>query len=294
MGGESPPHLWVIGPGRVGLALGLALHRAGAVGRLTYTGRRTAPPDHPLFEGSPVLATYSPSLSVPSPPPAAVVIAVADAGIAAVGSALASAGLPAGTPVLHTSGSLGAEVLSPLAHGGCATGSLHPLAAVPHPVEGVRRLRGAWYAVEGHATAAAFAERLVAALDGRILRVAPGAKPLYHAGAVTASNYLVALLSAAERWLVEAGVSAGDARQALASLARGALEGVEALGPTGALTGPISRGDVETVLAHLSRLSPPDRALYSVLARTTLGVALQGGLDAGAAERLAAALEEPE
>ena len=287
-------HLWVVGPGRVGLALGLALHRAGAVSRLTYFGRRASPPRHPLFEGSPAPAAYVRPPAPPDPSLSALLIAVPDAEVADVARSLAEVGwLSAGTPVLHTSGSLGADVLAPLAERGLETGSLHPLAAVSDPVAGADRLRCAWFAVEGSEPATALAERLAGALAGRTLRVAAGEKPLYHAAAVFASNYVVALLCVAERLMGEAGVAPEEARAALAELAIGAVQGVARAGPARGLTGPVARGDELTVRAHLARLSAPDRALYSVLARETLALARAAGLDAGAARRLEEVLAEP-
>ena len=77
---------------------------------------------------------------------------------------------------------------------------------------------------------------------------------MYHAAAVFASNYAVALLAVAEQLMVRAGVGAADAQAALARLAAGAVENVAAHGPIAALTGPIVRGDAETVERHLTRL----------------------------------------
>lgn len=290
---EPLPHLWVIGPGRVGLALGLALRQAGMVGRLSYTGRLSAAPDHPLFHpasGTP--AGYSAHLELPAgAPPSLVAIAVPDAEIPAVARELAALPLPAGIPVLHTSGALGAEALAPLAHQGVPVGSVHPLVAVSDPVGGADRLRGAWYAIDGDAAAARAAEALVTALDGRVLRLAPGGKPLYHAAAVFASNYLVALLAVAERLLAEAGVAGEAGRAALAELAAGAVAAVAERGAGAALTGPIERGDAATVELHLSRLSPPDALLYSVLARETLALARRQRMDSTFAAGVETVLE---
>lgn len=290
-GPEPLSHLWVIGPGRAGLALGLALRRAGMVERLSYTGRRPAPPAHPLFR-TPPAAAYSALLHLPAgAPPALVVLAVPDGEIAGVARALAGAGLPAGVPVLHTSGALGVEALAPLAEGGAPVGSLHPLAAISDAVAGAERLRGGWFAVEGDAAATDSAERVVAALGGRLLRLAPGGKPLYHAAAVFASNYLVTLLSVAERLMAEAGAGGEEGRAALLELAAGALAGVGERGVVDALTGPVARGDAGTVELHLARLSPPDALLYSVLARETLALARRRSLDPALAARIETVLE---
>lgn len=284
--------LWIVGPGRLGLALGLILLRAGAVRHLTYSGRRPAHPDHPLFRGDPAPAAYSDALALPTPLPRAVVLTVPDAQISATAAALAAAGLPAGTPVLHTSGALGPEVLAPLAAAGHPVGSLHPLVAVADPVADAGALHGAWFAVEGDPAAVSAARRWVEAVQGRVLPVRPGAKPRYHAAAVFASNYLVTLLDVAQRLMRDAGLPDEVAGEAVVELAAGAVRRASERGTEGGLTGPVSRGDASTVERHLAELSASDRALYSVLARETLALARRRGLEPGAAERLRKLLEE--
>jgi predicted short-subunit dehydrogenase-like oxidoreductase (DUF2520 family) len=277
-----------VGAGRTGLSLGLRLHRAHAVEALTVTGRRPGPPEHPLF-GDPPAARYI-SMDASPPPADAVVVAVPDRAIAEVAERLAALGLPPSLPVLHTSGSRGGEALAPLAARGHPTGSAHPLAALADPVDGAERLAGATWGVEGEGAALELAERIVAACGGTALRLAPGGKALYHAAAVFASNYAVALLSVAERLMEGAGVDAAQARPALAALAAGAVENAAARGPAGALTGPVARGDVETVALHLERLSADERRLYCLLGREALRLAREAGADPRTAESLAALL----
>jgi predicted short-subunit dehydrogenase-like oxidoreductase (DUF2520 family) len=201
--------------------------------------------------------------------------------------------LPAGTPVLHTSGAVGLDALGHLANAGCSIGGLHPLVAVPNPADGARLLRGAWWGVEGEGAARALAEGIVASTEGRTLVIPGGGRALYHAAAVLASNGLVALMAAAEGLMGQAGVPAEQARSALADLAAGALAAVRDDGPVAALTGPVARGDVETVRAHLARLSGHERDVYCALNRGALFLARQRGLDPGAAEVLATLLREP-
>jgi predicted short-subunit dehydrogenase-like oxidoreductase (DUF2520 family) len=243
-----------VGAGRTGLALGLRLHRAHALGRLTMTGRRVPPRENPLFGGDPPIAEYRSSIEDAPRDADAIVIAVPDEAIEEVAGRLASIDLPPSIPILHTSGSRSTDILQPLAELGHSTGSAHPLAAIAEPNS--------------------------------------GADPAYHAAAVFASNYAVALLSVAERLMEQAGVDAADARPALTGLAGGAVENVGARGPEAALTGPIIRGDAETVALHLGRLSADERTLYSLLGREALRLARRAGLDDAAAERLGALLGE--
>jgi predicted short-subunit dehydrogenase-like oxidoreductase (DUF2520 family) len=289
---RGPDRLWIVGPGRVGLALGLLLHRARATSSLTYTGRAPEPPPHPLFLRVRPRARYLPGVVAPREGTTGLLLAVPDAAVGEVVAQMAEAPLPPGLPVLHLSGSQGAEVLEPLARRGCSVGGVHPLCAVADPVEGVQRLRGAVFAVEGEDGARELAERIVRAAGGTTLSLEPGSKPLYHAAAVFASNFLVSLLSVAERLMERAGVPAERVREALLALAQGALENVHYHGPAGALTGPVVRGDVETVLLHLSRLSGDERALYSLLGREALALARERGMDPRVAERMREALGE--
>lgn len=269
MAGER---LWIIGPGRVGLALGAMLHRAGAVESLAYTGRSPDAPAHPLFEASPP-AEYLSGWALPDPPPTGILITVPDGAVGEVAVRLASLPLPSGIPVLHTSGVLGSAVLAPLRDRGVRVGSIHPLAAVSGPDAGVDRLRGAWFAVEGDPEALRLAGLITTAASGRAITLPTEGKALYHAAAVIASNYVVTLLAVAERLALRAGLPEPAARAALAELAAGAIANVAADGPVRALTGPIARGDSATVERHIAELSGSDLTLYSVLARETLALA---------------------
>ncbi|HSU15240.1 DUF2520 domain-containing protein [Longimicrobium sp.] len=279
--------LWIVGAGRLGLALGLRLHRARAVSSLVYSGRRSsATPDHPLFRGFHPGARYQAGFTPAPEGVTGMLIAVPDDAIARVVGQLEAVDLPAGLPVMHASGSLSVDVLAPLAAKGHPVAGMHVLAAIADPVEGADRLRGATFGVEGEGAARALAERLVAACGGRVLAIRPGGKALYHAAAVFASNYAVALLSVAERLMIDAGVPAEDAQPALAALAAGAVENVAARGPAEALTGPIARGDAATVERHLSRLSGADRDLYCLLGLEALKLAEARGTDPAALARV--------
>lgn len=268
-GSGAVDHLWIVGAGRLGLALALALRRANAVDRLTVAGRSPNSPSHPLFHPD-APDHYRPDLTLPEPPPSGIVIAVPDTAIGTVAAALARLPLPSGLPILHTSGALDTEPLAPVAARGAAVGTLHPLAAVADPVEGAERLVGAWWGLDEGSPAAAFASRLIRSLEGRELRIPSGARAGYHAGAVFAANYVVTLLGVAERVLARAGFDPVDARAALTALTRGAVADVAQRGAGAALTGPVARGDAGTVERHLAVLSGSDRALYSALAREAL------------------------
>jgi len=274
------PSVGIVGPGRAGLGLALALRRA----RITVVGvhgRREVPVPPGV------------KLTVGGTPPwigqaGVVVLAVGDDALAACVADLArAAAIVPGRVVLHLSGVLTSDVLAPLGALGARTGSMHPLIAfAPEPAMAARQCRGACFALEGEVGAVALADAIVRRLGGSPVTLAPELKPLYHAGAVFASNYLVTLVAVAARLLEDAGFAGEEALAALAPLARATLENLEAVGPVAALTGPVARGDVATVRRHLMALTHADAELYRAAGRETLKLARLAGLNEAKAARL--------
>ena len=267
----------------MGLALGAALLDTGLIERLTYYGRAAEPPPHPLFDpsaGDGVVVDYR-MLPAPVPGDATLMLlAVPDRALPEVAHDLARRGrAPAGCVVLHLSGALSTDVLEPLHRAGYATGSFHPLQAVADAWHTGELLTGAAFAISGSPDALAAARRMVIALDGIPLVIPPSMRPLYHAAAVMVSNYTVALLSIGARLLQEAGVSEKDAVPALLPLLRGTVSNIEHLGIPSSLTGPIARGDVDTVRLHLAQLSGRERVLYCGLGLEMLDLSRAAGLD---------------
>lgn len=292
--------LVILGPGRMGLALGSALRDARGVDHITFFGRGIEPPPHPLFEP---VAEELPEWE--SPPPVEyrmmpatlpqgttiLLLAVPDAVLAEVAYEVTRFGpAPSGCAALHLSGALSSDVLSPLHHAGYVTGSMHPLQAVADPWLSADRLHGVTFTLAGEPAAVAAGRRIASALAGSTLVVPPALRPVYHAAAVLASNYLVALAGAAVRVLGQAGVPEDDALAALLPLMRGTLENVAQLGVPAALTGPIARGDVDTLRLHLARLSPRERTLYCALGLELLELARAAGLAAERADEIEALL----
>ena len=283
--GERLPVVGVIGPGRAGTGLALALARAGHTVRLY--GRRPRDVPAPL--------TLTVGAADRAPPwlgdVGVVILAVPDDAVRPVAETLArSAALPRGCVVLHLSGAQGQEALAPLVPSGAALGSLHPLQTIADPADAPARLRGAWAAVEGMPAAVTVAERLARAAGMRPFRVAAHAKPVYHAGAVFASNYFVVVEAVAQRLLRHAGLSERDAWEALRPLVEGTLQNMAARGPLAALTGPLERGDDAVVRRHVASLTNDDALLYRTLGWAALALARKRGMSETAADRIAAAL----
>ena len=221
------------------------------------------------------------------------IVAVADDALPEVAGTLAEAGMDAGM-IIHTSGVWGPEVLSRLMEQGVSCASMHPLQTVANPKQGVEKLPGSTFAVAGKGKAALWAKKLVKLLDGQVLTIKPLAKPLYHAAAVVASNYVVALIDAALLMMAKAGVSERQGRKALEPLVLAAVQNALRRGPVAALTGPIERGDRQTVAAHLTALKAlPEsvQGLYRALGQHTVQVSRRRGLSKAQATQLEELLE---
>lgn len=227
-----------------------------------------------------------------------IVIAVPDRAIEDVALKLAASGMQDGIAI-HTSGARGTEPLAALISRGVSGGTLHPLQTVANPAQGVAALPGSAFAVAGQAAAREWALEIVVLLDGQVLAIPDGGRPLYHAAAVMAGNYIVTILDAAASLLSEAGVDRSDALRALAPLARTSLANAVNEGPIEALTGPIERGDAATVAAHLSAMaSKPGlesiEQLYRAAGLHTVDLAARGGLSGQRAAALADLLAKGE
>jgi predicted short-subunit dehydrogenase-like oxidoreductase (DUF2520 family) len=204
----------------------------------------------------------------------AVLLAVQDDSVPEVARDLAASGkIGRRHVVLHISGVLDRHALHSLDGTGAALGSLHPLQTFTDPESAPGRLRGAVATVEGDDRAVEMAEMLAKAMGMRTARIESAAKARYHAGAVFASNYVVAVAEVARQILVEAGLSPESAWQGLQGLLRGTFESLEAGLPEDALTGPISRGDSATVRKHLSLLKGEQANLYRELGKVALRLA---------------------
>ena len=144
--------------------------------------------------------------------------------------------------------------------------------------------------IEGDEAAVVVLEQLARDVGGLPIRIAPAAKTLYHAAAVTACNYLAALMDAATTLMTQAGLARKEALAALQPIVRATLDNVFNLGPADALTGPIARGDAQIVRRHIEALKASPTALenlYRALGLWTVQLAMtKGTLDAPTAEAM--------
>jgi predicted short-subunit dehydrogenase-like oxidoreductase (DUF2520 family) len=263
--------VFVLGAGRAGLGLARAL-RASGVAVVGVHGRRNA--------GGPDGVTVGP-LPAALGDATVVLVTVRDAQVDEAIRQLADAPLAPGAVVLHASGSQDPAALALVRARGHEAGTFHPLVPLADPARAAALLRGAWIGIDGDAGARACARSLAAALGAETLEIPAGEKARYHAAAVLVSNFHAVLLALGERVLAETGVAPDTARRALRPLFLAAAENLrEREGPQ-ALTGPVVRGDVETVQRHLAALASDPEALevYRVLSRAALDVARGAGTE---------------
>jgi predicted short-subunit dehydrogenase-like oxidoreductase (DUF2520 family) len=183
-----------------------------------------------------------------------ILIAVPDDALPAVARELASAPERI-EAALHTCGSRGPEALIFLEERGTSCGTFHPLQTIATPEQGVADLPGSYFGITTASDAAReWALEVCDLLGGHALDIPAASRPLYHAAAVMASNYIVTMIDAAAMLFEQAGVDGTEALAALAPLIRASVSNALTAGPVQALTGPIERGDEQTVAAHLRAL----------------------------------------
>lgn len=179
---------------------------------------------------------------------------------------------------VHMSGALPLDILLPLQETGAGICSIHPLQSFASIEKAVESLAGSWFAVQHDDKTRDLAYNLVSDLKGKGFSVSNEQKAIYHMGACVASNYLVSLIDFAVALYANIGLEAEQALEALLPLIKGTLSNIESLGTIQALTGPVARGDIETVKRHLNALSKMDilsKKLYKTLGEYTTEVALQ-------------------
>lgn len=270
----GPPLIGIIGGGAVGSALGVALTRAGwpihAVASRDPVRRERL---RGLLDGARAFAEPQALIEEVE----LIIVAVPDDAIAGLAE---SVRLYSGQAMVHTSGALGAEVLAPAMAAGTQVGAFHPLVAFADTERAVVALHGATIAIEGDDQLAGLLADMADALGATAVRLAAGSKAAYHAGAVLAAGGFVALLDAIAELGRVAGLDEAGALAVYGPLIEGTLGNARALGIAAALTGPITRGDVGTLAAHLQTLrehAPQALDLYVAAARREVALAAPRG-----------------
>jgi predicted short-subunit dehydrogenase-like oxidoreductase (DUF2520 family) len=265
----AKPTIAVIGPGRVGRALALELRRAGykiseIISRNTAASKRKA-----RELAGKVGAQFSTSDSARLGADV-VWFCVPDRELAPVSRQLASAVVWKKKIAFHSSGALASDELKILRQRGATVASVHPL--MTFVSRSTPSLKGVPFAVEGDAAAARAARQIAKDLGGEAFMIRKQHKAAYHAWGAFTSPLLVATLVTGEHLARSAGLSAVEARKKMAPIIRQTVSNYDQLGPAGAFSGPIVRGDAETVRKHLQvlRKVPQAREVYLALAHAAL------------------------
>lgn len=242
----------IIGAGRVGAVLGLALQRAGhtitavhAVSDASIARAETLLPEVPIIEIPDILRRSE-----------AVIFAVPDDALQPLVDGLAAAGhIQTGHLLVHTSGRYGTQVMNSVRQYGAIPVAIHPAMTFSGLSLDADRLHNTAFGITADPVVAPIAEALVVEMGGIPVAIPEAARPAYHAAMAHASNHLVTLTAQAQAMLESAGID--QAPKLLGNLMTASLENALTNGDQ-ALTGPISRGDVGTVANHLATLQELD------------------------------------
>lgn len=277
----------IIGIGRVGGALALALARAGY--RIEYLIHRGSAVTRLIGDNLPLESRIASGEEISSIGSDIILITTADPDIPDAAGLLARH-LENRPIVLHTSGSLSSSILGELAAAGSSTGSMHPLVSISDAVSGAENFAGAYFCVEGDEIAVETARAIVLALGGQPFSIPSEQKPLYHASAVMACGHIVALIDVASEMLAECGMDRDTAKQVLFPLIASTIRNLEHQTPAEALTGSFARADVAALDRHLNSIdrsmSAAIRDVYLILGERSLDLAAANGVDANDIQRM--------
>ncbi len=203
-----------------------------------------------------------------------------------------------GQSIVHCSGALSADILEPAKKPGARVGSFHPLQTFASVKQAIENIAGSTFAVEADEPLLSTLKDMAIALDGHWIELKASDKVVYHAAAVIASNYLVTLVKLATDLWPSFNIPQSQATQALLPLIRGTIHNIDTVGIPQCLTGPIARGDIETIKKHLDALAKVAPALlstYQELGLQTIPIALaKGRINQQQADELQTILKKPD
>jgi len=273
------PSIAIIGPGRVGTSLGVLAGRAGysvvAVG-----GRRRESTTIAARRIGKHVCAYDTIDAAKSAE--MILLCLPDDVIEEVCKKLAQENkFIKGAIVVHCSGAFSSDILSTAReYCECSVASMHPLQTFPTVDAAIKKMRGTYCFYEGDERAISVIERFAKDIGLRPIQISSTSKTLYHAAAVMACNYFVALMDSAMVLTEEAGIDRTIAWPAIEPLVMTTLNNITEMGTINSLTGPIARGDVKTVRQHLEKLvlMPGHLAsVYRTMGLYTVEIAVRKG-----------------
>ncbi len=257
----------LVGPGRAGTSVAIAANGAGH-DVAAIAGRDIAQTETVArrFDAAAL------AIGEPIPPVDLVIIAVRDGAIAEVAGQIAPIARNAAASAIHLSGAVPVEALQPIADQGLAVGSMHPLQTLPDPVRGAKSLAGAWIAITADEPLRSDLRGFARSFGGHPFDLSDEHRTAYHAAAAAAANFPIAALAISQRLFDATGVPFEAARPLVDAI----VENAFAQGPAASLTGPIARGDTETVDAQIAavRAAVPElAAAFEAMVSATTDVA---------------------
>jgi len=277
---KKPHHkLSVIGCGKVGKTLAALFHKHGVFG-IDSIINRTIESGREAVE---FVGAGRASIDFADARDSSVImISVPDDEIYPCAQKLADCGcvIP-GTVVFHCSGFCSSEVLEPLKACGCITASVHPVRSFSDPLLALENFNKVPCALEGREPALRFLTLSLNAIGGDVFIIEAQNKPLYHSAAVFLNNYIVALMHASFTLLEKSGLNGEQSNAVAKALAPAAVDNVLRFGAASSLTGPVARGDIETVSKEIEAIftqcGDQFSDLYKILGKTALSLAARSG-----------------
>ncbi len=272
------PAVALIGAGSAGSAIAVALNQAGypvtaVSSRSIKSAQRCA-----ALVGCEYVGT---DLAAASRRAEIVIISTPDSVIEATCQAIAAAGgFSAGQLVIHLSGALVSDALESARDAGADTLALHPAQTMAEPLQSAESLKTAWFCLEGNDLAVTRGSAITNEISGKTAVIDKSKKALYHAALSLSSNYLITLEAIAVEMLAGAGISRQHALGLLMPLIQGSVDTLAQSGLPDALTGPISRGDAQTIEKHIhamGEIPQEHQQIYKVMGLETLKLAIAKG-----------------
>lgn len=263
----------IIGAGKLGTSLGMALSQKGyrirTLSCQTFSSAEES--SQILKQGTPFTDNIQTARSGKT-----IILSVPDDQIEKVSQELDRSSLTwEDKRVFHCSGLVPASVLDPLHHKGASTLSIHPAQTFSRKKTNPQKFKGIYFGLEGSEEGLIWGQKLVQDLGGYSLILKAEDKPFYHLACSTASNLLVVLLQMSSFFLQETGISKNKALQVIFPLVKETLHNVKELSIPSALTGPVVRGDQNSIQKHVNALKkfPSYRQIYKELAFQALKIA---------------------
>jgi predicted short-subunit dehydrogenase-like oxidoreductase (DUF2520 family) len=265
----------ILGLGKVGTAVGFLLRQAG-YRIVAVAGRSTAALNAGVvYTGGRPYLNYSDAALQAN----CIIITTSDDAIAYVCKKISSEGsIKPGTRVIHMSGAGGLDLLESAHDAGAHVASIHPLQSFPDVEGAIKNIPGSTFGITSEDEIKEWSVQMVRDLGGIPFFISDADKPLYHAAACIASNYLTTLIHMVEEIYQSLGLSRENTIRAIWPLVMGTIANIETKGTVQALTGPVARGDAGTIKKHAEALRNKLPALlpaYSALGILTTDVGLK-------------------